>query len=62
MYAFHEGIEMLKATDPSCTDGKLPIYEILVMIELGCFAFWVFSTPLFIACAKLLGYKTVEET
>jgi len=56
MYAFHEGIEMLRATDPSCIDGKIPIYEILIMIELGCFGFWVFSTPLFMTCAKLLGY------
>lgn len=62
MYAGKEGLGMLKDQDIGCIDGKVPVHEMLVIIELGCFTYWVLSTPLFLICAKFLGYNSVEET
>jgi hypothetical protein len=61
MYAGYKGLAMIKDQDNGCIDGKLPIHEILVMIELGCFSYWILSTPIFLICSKFLGYNSVEE-
>jgi hypothetical protein len=61
MYAGYKGLSMIRDQDVGCIDGKLPIHEVLVMIELGCFGYWIMSTPIFLICSKLLGYLSVEE-
>ena len=61
MYAAYKGLFMLKDQDIGCIDGKVPVHEVLVFIELGCFAFWVLSTPIFLILAKILGYNSIEE-
>jgi len=61
MYAGYKGLDMISDQDIGCINGKLPIHEVIVIIELGIFAYWIVSTPIFLICSKFLGYDSVEE-
>lgn len=61
MYAAYMGLSIIKDEDVGCVDGKLPLHEILIGIELGVYAMWILSTPVFLICAKILGYDSKDE-
>lgn len=61
MYAGYKGLAMITDQDVGCIDGKLPLHEVIVMIELGTFGYWILSTPMFLICSKFLGYDSIEE-
>lgn len=61
IYAGYKLLGLLTDDDIGCVDGHLPLQKTLIAIELGIFAFWIFSTPVFLACSKILGYDNNEE-
>lgn len=61
MYVAYHGLAMISDTDFGCINGKFPIQEVLIMIELGVFCYYIISTPLFLICARFLDYSSAEE-
>lgn len=61
MYAGYKGLHLISDEDVGCIDGKLPLHELLIGIELGVFGCWILATPLFLIIAKVFGYDSTEE-
>jgi hypothetical protein len=61
IYAGYKLLGLLNSDDIGCIDGHVPIQKTLIAIELGIFALWIFATPVFLACSKMLGYESNEE-
>ena len=61
MYAGYKGLYLFDDEDAGCVNGRHPLHEVLIGIELGVFGCWIIATPLFLILSKAMGYESREE-
>ena len=61
MYCGYIGLKVAKDVDAACTADKMPTFEIFIGIEVGVFALWLLSMPLFLIISHILGYESKYE-